>query len=285
MLLIFSIKLVAAAADLNTNQLMIGDEVVNSTVSNGVISGDRWVVISNTLVRFHAKVTPLDDSTSADSKNDSEPKLRLIFKFGDGPTKDRSKIHGGINGLHGLLYMAKDLNTPNLTRTSRVDVLSTEDKAIIVIMVRDNGPIYSSTNSGMTWTVINMPGTYEFPLTSDSDSDSYFARTTLYHLPENQTPTNHLSSNWYAIGSASDGSKLVMTGNSSPVLSIRHSSNTATLSWPTNFTGFIVQQNHDLTAANWADVTNSANVVGNENQVIISPVDNDNFYRLRWQSP
>jgi hypothetical protein len=34
-------------------------------------------------------------------------------------------------------------------------------------MVADNGPIYSSTNSGMTWLMINTPGKYEFFLTGD----------------------------------------------------------------------------------------------------------------------
>jgi len=197
-------------------------------------------------------------------------------------------MHGGVSGLHGLLYMAGGLNTPHFTRTSRVDILSTEDKAVIVLMMRDNGPIYSSTNSGMSWTVINMPGTYEFPLTSDSDSDRYFAGATIHPSPENQGLTNLPSLNWYAVGSDPDGSKLVMTGGSSqpsPVLSIKYSGEMATVSWPSNFTGFILQQSGDLTATNWVDVTNAVNVVGNENQVTISPVAGNNFFRLKSQSP
>ena len=287
-LAIFGGVFVSVGADLRTNQLMIGDTVVDGIVSNGTISGDRWMVISNTLVRFHAEVTPINSPSSANSKDDSEPTLRLMFNLGHGPTKDRSTMHGGVKGLHGLLYMAKGVNTPHLTQMSRVDVFSTADKMIIVVMVRDNGPIYSSTNSGMTWTVINTPGTYEFPLTSDSDSDRYFAKATLYPSPENQTTTNLPPSNWYAVGSAPDGSKLVMIGNSSqptPVLSIKNSGNAAIVSWPSNFTGFILQQSSDLTATNWVDVTNSVNVVENENQVIISTVIGNNFYRLRSQSP
>jgi len=33
------------------------------------------------------------------------------------------------------------------------------------------------------------------------------------------------------------------------------------------------------------DVTNAVNVVGNENQVTISPVAGNNFFRLKSQSP
>jgi hypothetical protein len=284
----FGGALVAAGADLRTNQLMIGGVAVDSTVSNGTIIGDRWMVISNTLVRVHAEVIPLDGPSGVSSKDDSEQALRLMFQLGHGPTKDRSTMHGGVRGLHGLLYMAKGLNAPNLTQTSRVDVFSTEDKSIIVVMVRDNGPIYSSTNSGMTWVVINKPGTYEFPLTSDSDSDSYFAKATLYPSLENQTSTNPLPSHWYAIGSAPDGSKLVMTGDSSqpaPVLSIGHSGNEVIVSWPANFSNFILQQNNDLATPNWVDVTNSVNVVGEENQVVISPAVDNNFYRLKSKLP
>ncbi len=286
--IIFLGAFAVAAADLRTNQLFIGDTAVKSTVSNGTIIGDRWMVISNTLVRIHAEVTPIDGPARADSKDDSEPVLRLLFRLGQGPTKDKSTMHGGVHGLHGLLYMSKDLNTPHLDQMSRVDVFSTEDKAIILLMVRDNGPIYSSTNSGMTWAVITQPGTYEFPMSADSDSDVWLAGATIHPSPENQGLTNLPSLNWYAVGSDPDGNKLVMTGGSSqpsPVLSIKYSGEMATVSWPSNFTGFILQQSGDLTATNWVDVTNVVNVVGNQNQVTISPVAGNNFFRLKSQSP
>ena len=165
-LAVFGGVFVTAGADLRTNQLMIGDTVVNGTVANGKIVGDRWVVVSNTLHRFHLEATPLPESSGSPEanpsfKDDSKPPLRLMLATGSGTTK-----RGGVMGLHGLIYMARDWRTPNLAQTGRVDVMSTDDKTIIVVMVRDNGPIYSSTNSGMTWTVINTPGKHDFPLTS-----------------------------------------------------------------------------------------------------------------------
>ena len=283
--IIFLSAFILAAGDLRTNQLFIGDVAVKSTVSNGTIYGERWVAISNGLVRFQVAVKPLAGLPKTNSIDDSKPMLQLIFRIVQNPKKDKSAIHGGVSGMHGLLYMAKDLNTPNLTRTSRVDILNTEDKAVIVIFMRDNGPIYSSTNSGMTWTVINKPGKYAFPLTYNSDGDLWYAKATIHPSPGNQTSTNLPPFNWYALGSTSDGGEIVLTGNSAPILSIKHVSNAVVVSWPSNFTGFALQECSDLTTANWTDVTNSVNVSAGENQVIISPVTGNNFYQLKLKAP
>lgn len=289
-LVVFGGVFVTAGVDLRTNQLMIGDTVVNGTVTNGKIVGDRWMVVSNTLIRIHAEAAPIQGPSGApainsSSKDDSEHPLRLMLGLGNGSTK-----LGGVVGLHGLIYMASGLRapTPSLAQMTPVDILATDDKTRIVVMVRDNGPIYSSTNSGMTWTVINAPGTYEFPLTSGPDGGGYFAKAAIHPSFGNQTSTNSPASNWYAIGTAPDGSKLVMIGDSSqpaPVLTITHSGNAVVVSWSSSFTGFVLQQNNDLSTTNWIDVTNAVSVVGEQNQVITPPTSSNNFYRLKSKSP
>ncbi|NOS69498.1 MAG: hypothetical protein HOP33_06155 [Verrucomicrobia bacterium] len=55
---------------------------------------------------------------------------------------------------------------------------------------------------------------------------------------------------------------------------------TALLSWPTNAAGFVLQQNSDLSTTNWLDATNTASVVGTNSQVIISPLNGTEFFRL-----
>ena len=45
-----------------------------------------------------------------------------------------------------------------------------------------------------------------------------------------------------------------------------------------------MQQNSDLTTANWTTVTNVPVMVGNQNQVTISPATGRNFYRLALAS-
>ena len=57
-------------------------------------------------------------------------------------------------------------------------------------------------------------------------------------------------------------------------------SNSLVLSWPTNFTGFVLQQNADLTTTNWSSVTNAPAIVGTNKQVTITPLTGRNFFRL-----
>jgi hypothetical protein len=47
--------------------------------------------------------------------------------------------------------------------------------------------------------------------------------------------------------------------------------NTAVVAWLAPSTGYSLQQNTNLVTTNWSGVTNAVNVVGSENQVIISP--------------
>lgn len=59
------------------------------------------------------------------------------------------------------------------------------------------------------------------------------------------------------------------------------STNTVVVAWPAPSTGFSLQQNSDLNAAVWGSVTNTVNVVGSENQVIVAPPVGNRFYRLQ----
>jgi hypothetical protein len=58
------------------------------------------------------------------------------------------------------------------------------------------------------------------------------------------------------------------------------SSNTAVVAWPAPSTGFALQQNSNLVSTVWSGVTNTVNVVGSENQVIISPPAGNRYFRL-----
>jgi hypothetical protein len=68
----------------------------------------------------------------------------------------------------------------------------------------------------------------------------------------------------------------------SPLLRIvRTSTNTVVVAWPAPSTGFSLQQNANLNTTIWAGVTNSVNVVGSENQIIVAPPTGNRFYRLK----
>jgi hypothetical protein len=59
------------------------------------------------------------------------------------------------------------------------------------------------------------------------------------------------------------------------------STNTAVVAWPTNATGFTLQQNGNVETASWTTVGNAVIVVGSENQVIIAPPMGREFFRLK----
>lgn len=52
------------------------------------------------------------------------------------------------------------------------------------------------------------------------------------------------------------------------------------ISWPASATGLVLQQTDDLISGPWTAVTNPVNVVGNQNQVIVTPNASRQFYRL-----
>jgi len=54
----------------------------------------------------------------------------------------------------------------------------------------------------------------------------------------------------------------------------------AVISWPTNLAAFTLQQNSDLTTANWTTVTNAPVVTNGQTQVTL-PAVNAGFYRLK----
>ena len=122
------------------------------------------------------------------------------------------------------------------------------------------GPVYTSTDSGVTWVSNNVNGFY-----------------------------------WQTAFSSADGGKLVAAGNY-PFLGSRGAiyvlppevmlsgtllSNNIVLSWPTNATGFGLEENPDLTTTNWVTVTNAPAIAKGNRQVFLPATNNDNlFFRL-----
>lgn len=60
------------------------------------------------------------------------------------------------------------------------------------------------------------------------------------------------------------------------------STNTAVVAWLAPATGFSLQQNTNISTTNWTAVGNAVNVVGSENQVVITPPFSRNFFRLKF---
>ncbi len=67
-----------------------------------------------------------------------------------------------------------------------------------------------------------------------------------------------------------------------PVLQVSSiSTNSITISWPISAIGFTLQENSYLPTTNWIDVTNTINVIGDQDQVNIPTTSGNRFYRLK----
>jgi hypothetical protein len=172
------------------------------------------------------------------------------------------------------------------------------------------GSIYTSTNSGTTWTEYQ-PGPYAY-LSKYWDAVASSADgVTLVAAEHNEgiwTSTNS-GATWEETGAAvstgtisssvavsASGVRLMVavynagpswqgiwTAVNPPWLSIAPSAalagQTAVISWPTNV-GATLQQNSDLTTTNWTVVTNAVNVVGDRAQVLMPSPAGNCFFRL-----
>jgi hypothetical protein len=118
------------------------------------------------------------------------------------------------------------------------------------------GQIYTSTDSGATWNVANVPNT-----------------------------------NWSSVACSADGSKLFAVAKGggiwtsqtipTPSMNITPTNGDLKLSWIVPSANFVLQQSLDL--QNWADMTNQPvlNLTNLQNEMILSPSGSNVFYRLK----
>jgi hypothetical protein len=212
----------------------------------------------------------------------------------------RLMFNSGSNQSHGMKFTAgyyrgpiyagqgseSPFTLPQMTSTNEVSIFSNRDRSELFVAV-DHGPIYSSTNSGMTWKTITDPGLHKFPLSTTPDGGGSYAHVPIDRprsSPSVVAGTNAPIPDWYAVASSSDGSKVVVTASSSqpaPILNIRYSSRGATIAWPAHFTDFVLEHKSDLSGESWTIVTNPAQVVDGENRVVVPPSIGNDFFRLR----
>jgi hypothetical protein len=100
-----------------------------------------------------------------------------------------------------------------------------------------------------------------------------------------------VTNSWQAVAWSADGHKLAAVAQNGPIysgqvplaLGIALSGPNALLSWPYSATGFVLEQNPDLTTTNWTEVTDAPalNLTNWQKQLNISPTAGQQFYRLR----
>jgi hypothetical protein len=89
-----------------------------------------------------------------------------------------------------------------------------------------------------------------------------------------------VSGNYVYLANESDGLRIFLMV---PQLSIANNGgNNVLISWPVTPATFTLQQSVDISGANWMNVTNSPNVVGNRYQMMLPQPGGSTFYRLKF---
>ena len=165
------------------------------------------------------------------------------------------------------------------------------------------GGIYTSTNSGLTWTSNNVPNFGWQAIASSADGRILVAGENdgqIYSSTNSGatwTTNNAPIGVWNSFASSADGSKLIGAGADlssgsgifisqtipTPQLNIASLNNNLVLSWIIPSTNFVLQQNLDLTMTNWTDVTNTPtlDLANLQDEMVLSPTNGSGFYRLK----
>jgi hypothetical protein len=124
------------------------------------------------------------------------------------------------------------------------------------------GDVEISSDSGRTWNQAKAPAGPWLPVASSADGIHLFA----------------------GIWDASSGG--IYEATLAPVLHIEPSSNGTVVSWAGPATGYVLQQNSDISSANWQIVAAPLSLVAGENRVLVGSGQSVSAYRLvRTASP
>jgi hypothetical protein len=99
-----------------------------------------------------------------------------------------------------------------------------------------------------------------------------------------QPDAGHMSGGNFTLDGGFWGIIAAVQTPGSPLLRVvLTATNTVIVAWPVSSTGFGLQQNLAVNnSGGWSNVTNTVNVVGSENQVIVAPPLGNRFYRLKY---
>ena len=250
---------------------MIADYVVfpiAGSLSNGMTNWTNWIS-QNT------------SKTNAVNTNGMDVKEIYLASATNQICLTARYYRGQIYEYNNSMLLNKKLDASG---TSWASIFSSGDRTKLVV-ARDDGLIYYSDDSGITFRTISVPGKYEFTLSSTPKGSALIAVVavgTVYDEKNSELVRKSVK-DWYSVGVSANGDKLVVTSQSAPVLSIMNSDNIVVVSWSASFTNCVLQQNSDLTTTNWADVTNSVsvNVIDGQNEVTLPFTIGNDFFRLR----
>lgn len=185
--------------------------------------------------------------------------------------------------------------TTILPTTNSLEAVTSSADGTKLVAAAYKGPIFSSTNSGTTWITNNAPNGLWTDVASSADGTKLLANGTWYVFDSTNTGTTWTSNGVYSVyysgAISADGNKLVTCNNGdgriytsyttpAPQLSLMPSLTNLAVSWLVPSTNFVLQQSSDLSS--WVSVkdTPTLNLTNLQEQVILSPTNDNSFYRL-----
>lgn len=281
-------KLIAAAG----GAIVYVFSAPSGSIYSSLDSGATWTATS----------APNDDWTSVASSADGT-KLAAVVYTGGGASLVYTSTNSGTTWMptnSGFAYLVSVASSADGTRL----VAGTFDP----FHPPGSGgafAVFTSTNSGATWDQAPAGGIGRGLVASSADGTRLVAAggangfgsggTISISTDSGATWTGNDSpiATWSSIASSADGHKLVAVVNGGgiwtsqstprPVLSIAPAGTNFVLSWIVPSMNFVLQQEADLNAPDWTEVTATPtlNFTNLQNQVFLSPPTDNRFYRLR----
>ena len=161
------------------------------------------------------------------------------------------------------------------------------------------GSIYLSADAGATWSAANVPSLRWSAIACSADGTRLAADAWegVVYVSSDSGHTwakaNAPAVSWQTIASSADGLRLVAgiwnltsggiyAADLPPALRIQSSSDGAVISWPAPASGYVLEQNSDVTAPSWQPVSTAPAIVDGQNQIRIHSGTSVCNYRLRW---
>src|ERR1039458_2918004 len=159
------------------------------------------------------------------------------------------------------------------------------------------GPIYTSADSGKTWTLTSAPYMNWKSIASSADGTKLVAAPEIGQIYTSTASgatlnvANVPNTNWSSVACSADGSKLFAVAKGggiwtsqtipTPSMNITPTNGDLKLSWIVPSANFVLQQSLDL--QNWADMPHQPvlNLTNLQDEAILSPQVKSVFYRLK----
>ena len=264
-----------------------GTRVVAAGAGKFAMTSGHIYTSTNTGATWTQTAAPLDTWTSVACSADGN---KIVAVSQDG------RIETSMN--FGLNWATNDSFAPRMLQWASVASSASGDHLVAAAIAESAafGAVYTSSDSGVSWTSNNVPRAEWWSVASSADGEKLVADyqngTYIYTSGDGGFTWSSNSipgiSTWTCASSADGGALAVGAAsgiwtyrtNSPPHLTVKPSGGNLDLSWIIPSTNFVLQQSLNL--ASWQTLTNAPmlNFTNLEDEVFLVPSNHSAFFRL-----